>query len=145
MTDSTQPETPFEGGQPIEQPEIPGAEAVVTPPKKRAPRKAATAKTASTPEKPAEGAIYLPTLPKGYTYVGLAVRGPDDTRLVVDVTSLEGGGEKTYLTVAADIERTMDYPSFPAAVKAAADTAKLLVKRAARKAELAALDAEFGE
>jgi len=151
------------------QPEIPGAEDAGTPPKAKTawfivdgepvkadvagredetsyPSKKATveaiAAAAAPPEPDKVGGIYLPSLPKGYAYVDLTVTGPDDVSISVRPTE---DGKSSVTVETEDLTRTMPYVDFSASVKSTATFARTLEKRAARRAELAALDAEFGE
>lgn len=146
------------------QPEIPGAEAAVTPPgkeprgplgdnnddpgkkpAKKAAKKAPAKKAAAAPEpaKPEKiGGIYLPSLPEGFAYTELYVACPDGGLIAVRPTD---DGKSSVTVQTEDLTRTMAYADFPASVKSTASFARVLEKRAARKAELAALDAEFGD
>lgn len=151
------------------QPEIPGAEDAVTPPKATVawflddgkpvkadvasregetsyPTKKAAAEAAAAPppapEKASRDGSYLPALPEGYSYTRVEIDGPDGTRLIVG-SSVEGNFAVDVET--EDFNRSTPYPSFGAAVRGAGERAKLLQKRTAALAAAKALEAEFGE
>lgn len=138
MTDQTQPnDPPFEGS--TEKTETP------VKPRKRAAKKAATPDPEPTPtpsRAERDSAGYLPALPDGYVYTKVEIDGPDGTSIVVG-SSVEGNYAVDVET--EDFNRSTPYPSFAAAVRGAADRAKLLQKRKAALAAAAALEAEFGE
>lgn len=126
-----------------QQDQIPGAESAVTPPepKKRATKRPAKKAAAPEPDKPARDAgSYLPALPEGYAYTKVEITGPDGTAVTVGCSP---EGNYAVDVSANGLDRSTPYPTFAAAVRGAAERAKLLHKRAARQAELAALDAEF--